>query len=109
MDSKQKYTEGIESLTISYFADIYLNEEWDHLRWDIVDTIACIPPAKEAPSTRTVAFALEVGEDSYYFGTTLVYEEVGSVVVYDIFEIDVDMFLDYVHDGDWIKSYPQDC
>ena len=109
MDSKQKSTEAIESITISYFADIYLNEEWDEMRWDIVDAIAQIPPSDIAPATKTVAFVLEGVDQNYYFGTTLVYETESDVVVYDIFEIDVDMFLDYVHEGEWIKPYPLDC
>jgi hypothetical protein len=108
MDSQQKFTEGIESITISYFADIYLNEEWDDLRWNIVDELSRIPPA-EKPMTKTVAFVVEGDDEMYYFGSTLVFETETDVTVYDIFEIDVDMFLDFVHDDMWIKPYPQDC
>jgi hypothetical protein len=109
MDSQQKSTEVIKTITVSYFADIYLDEDWNDMRWDIVDAIAQIPPVETAPATKTVAFVLEGADQNYYFGTTLVYETIDDVVIYDIFEMDVDLFLDYVHDGNWIQPYPLDC
>ena len=104
MDSKQKFTEAIESITISHYADIYLNEDFPELRWDIVDAISCVEPDEEAPLTKTVAFALDYDEygERYYFAATLIFDTPLDVVVYDVFEIDVNLFLDFVSSGDWI-------
>lgn len=103
MDLEQKSTEVIETLTVSYFADVYLNEEWDDLKWDILDVIAHVPKYHGIVSTKTLAFAVHDEEESYYFATTIVYETPSDVVVFEVYDIDVDMFLDFVNDGDWIS------
>ena len=104
MDLQQKYTEAIETLTVSYLADVYLNEEWDDVKWDILDVMSYISPNYGIVSTKTMAFAVDYeNEESLYFAATIVYETPVDVVVFDVFEIDVDMFLDFVNEGMWIN------
>lgn len=104
MDSQQKSTEALETITVSYFADVYLNEEWDDMKWDIIDVLSYIPPDYGIVSTKTLAFAVDYeDEESYYFAATVVYETPTDVVVFDVFPVDVDMFLDFVNEGMWVN------
>jgi hypothetical protein len=103
MESQQKSTEAIDSITISYFADSYLNEEWDDMKWDIVEAISYVPANYDQVTTKTKAIVLNDDDHDFYFGVTLIYETPKDVVVYDVFEIDLNMFLEFVKEEEWIK------
>lgn len=107
MDLQQKSTEAIDSITVSYFADSYLNEDWHDMKWNIIDALSYVKPDYDVIKTKTVAFVVD---EDYYFAATIIYETPTDVVVYDVFEIDLNMFLEFVSEGAWIDpKLSTDC
>lgn len=104
MDSEQRYTEVINTITVSYFADLYLEKEWRDLKWDIIEEISYAEPDHDITAYKTTAIVLNLEDGDVYFGVTLLYETPHDIVIYDIFEIDLDMFLEFVKENLWIKK-----
>ena len=104
MDSEQRSTEAINSITVGYFADLYLENQWRDLKWNIIEEISYVDPDYEITMYKTIAIVLNLDDGDIYFGVTLLYETSHDVVIYDIFEIDLDMFLEFVKENLWIKK-----
>lgn len=102
MDSEQKYTEGIRTLEISYDVEAKLTKSYSDIKWDIIDTISMIDPADDLLMYTRVAMV--VNEDRY-FAIDVMYEDPKAVVVLDIIEIDLDFFLDFINQNQYIKTW----
>ena len=104
MDSEQRSTEAINSITVSYFVDMYLDKHWEDLKWDIIEEISYVSPDQDVSAYKTFAIKVDDCGEDIYFGVTLLYESSHDIIIYDVFDIDLDMFLEFVKEKLWIKK-----
>lgn len=102
MDSEQKYTEGIRTLEISYDVEAKLTRSYSDIKWDIIDILSMIEPSDDLLLYTRVGMV--VGDDKY-FAADIMYEHPFAVVVLDIIEIDLDFFLDFINQNQYIKTW----
>jgi len=105
MDSEQKSIEAIDSITVSYFADMYLDKHWEDLKWDIIEEVSYVEPSEEVDQYKSFAICVNDGDNDLYFGVTVLYETKKDIIIYDVFDIDLNMFLEFVKEKLWIKKF----
>jgi hypothetical protein len=83
---------------------MYLDKHWEDLKWDIIEEISYVSPDHEVSEYKTFAIKVDDCGKDIYFGVTLLYESAYDIIIYDVFDIELDMFLEFVKEKLWIKK-----
>jgi len=105
MDSQQRCTEAIRTLEISYDVEAKLTRSYNDIKWDIIDVLSVIAPSDDLLMYTRVGIV--VNED-LYFAVDVMYEDPKSVVILAIDEIELDLFLDFINQNQYIKTWNTD-
>ena len=103
MDSQLRFTEENSMIQISIDVDRYLTAKYDDIKWDILDVVNDVEYPGEDYVIDQQAFVVKTEIRDYFFIADIVFESPIEVLVVDIFEIDVDTFLDYINLNKYIK------
>jgi hypothetical protein len=103
MDSQLRFTEENSMIQISIDVDRYLTSKYEDIKWDILDVVNDVEYPGEDYVIDQQAFVVKTEIGDYFFIADIVFESPIEVLVVDIFEIDIDTFLDYINLNKYIK------
>jgi hypothetical protein len=90
-------------IQISIDVDRYLTSKYEDIKWDILDVVNDVEYPGEDYVIDQQAFVVKTEIGDYFFIADIVFESPIEVLVVDIFEIDIDTFLDYINLNKYIK------
>lgn len=102
MDFKLRFIEGSSMVQLTVEAERYLTNNYDDIKWDIIDVFSYTPKADELYFSKLYGFVVHAASGDLFFCADIMFETMTDILVLGIKEIDLDAFLDFINNDQYI-------
>lgn len=103
MGSKQRSIEVIRMFDIAVDVERKLTDMYGDEKFDIIDVLSQLPCEKEFNVFTEMGFVVHFSHGDYFFSANVVYETPDTALVVDITEIELDTFLEFINNQQYIR------